>query len=298
MLPSNLALDPAATCEQIEAHLRYSLDHLQKDGIVLGLSGGLDSAVAAYLCARSTGAERITFLNLPDRDSKAIHQQHARLIADQLGIQLITQEITPIMKQMGVYDLLPFKFLPGQALKEILVRFGKRFSGKERIEDIIQMRFKPQAKSLVARGNAYASSKHRTRMVMLYQYADVHNLMVVGAANKTEWMTGTFSMWGCDHCADVMPILHLYRSQLIPLAEYLNIPEEIRTKNADPDILPGINDKEAFLGSFLEADQILRGLEQGISREELIQKHDPAWVERIINLHSLSAPMRQAPICL
>jgi NAD+ synthase len=63
--------------------------------------------------------------------------------------------------------------------------------------------------------------------------------MVVGAANRTEWLTGTFSKWGIDHCADIMPLLHLYRSQLEKIAEYIHVPEPIRKKAADPDVMPG-----------------------------------------------------------
>ncbi|MHA1483072.1 MAG: NAD(+) synthetase, partial [Candidatus Heimdallarchaeaceae archaeon] len=58
-------------------------------------------------------------------------------------------------------------------------------------------------------------------MVKIYQYANQHNLMVVGAANKTEWLTGTFCKWGVDHCADIMPVIHIYRSHLEEIAKYL-----------------------------------------------------------------------------
>ena len=108
-------------------------------------------------------------------------------------------------------------------------------------------------------------------------------------------MTGTFSQWGCDQCADVMPLVHLYRSQLYPLASYLHIPKVIIEKAADPDIIPGVHDKEELLGSFVEADRILIGLEEGISREELIQSCGAEAVDLIISLVELSRPMRESP---
>jgi NAD+ synthase len=132
-------------------------------------------------------------------------------------------------------------------------------------------------------------------MVMLYRYAEVHNLMVVGAANRTEWLTGTFSKWGVDHCADVMPLLHIYRSQLERLAEYLGVPDEIREKPADPDIMPGIHDKGALLGDFATADKILYGIHSGIGKNELSRIYGEINVNRILTLWELSKHMRESP---
>jgi NAD+ synthase len=132
-------------------------------------------------------------------------------------------------------------------------------------------------------------------MVLLYHHAEVSNLMVVGAANKTEVLTGTFSKWGCDQCADVMPIMHLYRSQLMPIAEYLRIPERVRTKPADPDVMPGVSDKGQLLGSFVVADQILWGLENGVGLSEMRTSFGQEAVERIVTLWELSRHMRESP---
>jgi len=122
--------------------------------------------------------------------------------------------------------------------------------------------------------------------------------MVIGAANKTEWMTGTFTQWGCDHSADVMPLLHLYRNQLEILAEHLNLPEEIQTKKADPDILPGLNDKGELLGSFGEADQILWGLENQIDLPDLEKRFSAEKVSYIQTLVRNSAHYRETPYSL
>jgi NAD+ synthase len=133
------------------------------------------------------------------------------------------------------------------------------------------------------------------RMVMVYQYAEIHNLMVVGAANRTEWLTGTFSKWGVDHCADIMPLLHLYRSQLEVIAEHLNVPEPIRDKAADPDVMPGIDDKGDLLGDFGAVDQVLIGLENDFDREKLILEFGQELVSRIVELNELSKHMRESP---
>ncbi|NJC96683.1 MAG: NAD(+) synthase [Anaerolineae bacterium] len=297
-IKEKLVIEPEQVCHQITNLLSEKLEALGKDGMLIGLSGGFDSAVVAYLAERSVGAGKLTLLNMPDRDSKRKHRQHAELIAKELGQPLKVQSLTPALRAAGVYRSLPIGLVPGERLKRSLVEWGRKASGLEASENLLAERLHPKADSLVARGNAYATFKHRMRMVFLYHHAQIHNLMVVGAANKTELLTGTFSQWGCDQCADVMPIVHLYRSQLSPLAEYLGLPEVVRKKAADPDVLPGVDDKGELLGSFELADQILWGLEHGIPEERLIDSFGQELFLRIKTLYELSRPMREVPYML
>ena len=179
-----------------------------------------------------------------------------------------------------------------------MVVFAKRRFLRESDESLLAERLKPPKNTFVARGNAYAIAKHRFRMVMVYQYAEVHHLMVVGAANRTEVLTGTFSKWGVDHCADVMPISHLFRSQVEELAAYLEIPDYLLHKPADPDVMPGVNNKGQMLGDFAIADQILSALEQGMDVERLKSVFDAPMVDRLHELYILSAHMRESPYAL
>jgi NAD+ synthase len=135
-------------------------------------------------------------------------------------------------------------------------------------------------------------------MIMVYQIADSEKLMVVGAANLTEWMTGTFSKWGVDHCADIMPIVHLYRTQVEQIAEHLEIPNYILNKPADPDLFAGLPDKGELLGGFNITDQILLSLDQGKNEEELYGKFDQDVVERVVMLKQFSCQMRESPYSL
>ncbi|MEN8242708.1 MAG: NAD(+) synthase [Chloroflexota bacterium] len=294
-IKEQLAIDPEQACHEIITLLNDKEKAMGKNGMVIGLSGGLDSAIVAYLAARSIGVENLTLLNMPDRDSKKVHRKHAKLIAKDLGIPLMIQNLTPTLRASGLYRTLPIGIVPGQRLKLALVKWGRKAVGLESSEKLLAKRLRAKAGSLVAKANAYATFKHRLRMVFLYQYAQVHNLLVVGAANKTEFLTGTFSQWGCDQCADVMPIAHLFRSQLPPLAEYLGLPEVVRSKVADPDVLPGVDDKGILLGTFEIADQILWGFENGISENHLIDSFGEAVVSQIKALYALSRPMREVP---
>lgn len=290
-----LELNLQQTTQEISAFLVQKQHDLRKDGVIIGLSGGLDSAVVAYLAVRALGRQSVRLLNLPERDSKAVHRRHAALVASQLGVELQVRQITSLLQALGAYKHLPTRFLPGRKLREILVRLDKALVQRGQSQELLERRFRAAPHSLVARGKAYAMAKHRLRMVLLYDHAEVANLMVVGAANRTELLTGSFTHWGCDQCADVMPILHLYRSQLPPLAEYLGVPQQVRSKPADPDILPGVDDKEALLGSFERVDRILYGLENGSDRSQLVAAFGQAAVQQIESLYHLSRPMRESP---
>jgi NAD+ synthase len=297
-LDQYLQIDPSAASREIEHFLRRKLDELHKQAILLGLSGGLDSTIVAYLAARAVGPEKVRLIYLPERDSKPLHGRHAQLVADRLGIPLQVRDMTSILEEIGIYDLLPISSVPLQGLRSLAARAGRRLLGFGPQSSVLKARLQAEPGSYIARGNAYGMTKHRLRMLLLYQQADLHGLMVVGAANRTEWFTGTFSLWGVDHCADVMPIIHLYRTQLQSLAVWLGVPEEILHIKADPDMVPGVDDKGALLGSFAQADRILAGIEHGLDRQQLIQLAPAEAVDHIISLYDLSKPMRESPFTL
>jgi NAD+ synthase len=290
-----LLVDPPKLCKIIEEKIRTTLKSLNRDGAVIGLSGGLDSAVAAKLTVRSLGADKVHLVNLPEKDSKKIHRNHAKQLADHLGIRLKVKPINSILRSTGTYKLLPLRFIPGRKLRTKLVEFGRNQYIPKNGESILIKRLKPKENSWLAKANAYVMAKHRIRMVILYQYAEVRNLMVVGAANRTEWLTGTFSKWGVDHCADIMPLVHLYRTQLEQLAKYIQIPKYIRNKAADPDIMPTIDNKGDMLNSFKLADQILYGMENNIGKNTLCQEYGEKNVELIYTLWEFSKHMRESP---
>jgi NAD+ synthase len=269
--------------------------YLNRDGAVLGFSGGLDSAFAAVLTSKACGREKTTLINLPERDSKPVHQRHAEEFANLLGCRFIKHSLTLPLITLGTYGLLPISLLPSNSLRGRLVKYGRNKFIKEDSDDLLLTRFNTKENSWQARGNAYSMAKHRLRMVWIYQYAETHNLMVVGAANKTEWMTGTFSKWGVDHCADIMPILHLYRTQVQEMAKVLCIPDNIVMKPADPDILPGLPDKNILLGDFKKVDDILKGIEEKKTKKELIENYDKDLVEKLYELVRISESMRVSP---
>jgi NAD+ synthase len=284
----------SAEINRIVEFIKVHITKFNRNGAVLGFSGGLDSAVAASLTAQALGKEKVILVNLPERDSKPVHQKHAQEFALYLGCRFIKHSLTVPLIALGTYGLLPISFLPSKALRGRLVEYGRSKVLGDDSKELLITRFNSEDNSWQARGNAYSMAKHRLRMVWIYQYAETHNLMVVGAANKTEWMTGTFSKWGVDHCADIMPIMHLFRTQVLEMAKLINIPDYIISKPADPDILPGLPDKNILLGDFKTVDEILFGIEEKIPKKELIEKYNMDLVEKLIELVSLSENMRMS----
>ena len=293
-----LEIDPAAEASRIEAFIRQQLESHQRGGIAIGLSGGLDSAVTAALAVRAVGAQKVTLVNLPERDSSPVHQRHARMYAKHLAARLEVIPISPILRAAGTYRLLPLRFVPGRDLRAKFVLWAKTRFLRRNKDSLLADRLRPPENEFVASGNAYAIAKHRIRMVRLYQFVETHHLMVAGAANRTEWLTGTFSKWGVDHCAEVMPIIHLYRSQVEAIGRYLELPAYLLDKPADPDVIPGVNDKAALLGDFETVDHILAGLELGLSPQALSADYPEETVSRLVDLLSLSRHMRESPYSL
>ena len=256
--------DDLANC--LEKFIRAYMEKLEREGVVFGLSGGVDSAVVAGLCKRAVGAEKTLALIMPEKDSKEEQAEDALALADELGISHLLIDITPHLKKLGVYKLFPLNkpFLP-KKLKETMVKraynYYQRKTGETpfsaSLAGLKGKKFSPYLK----KSNAYYRAKHRLRMLLLYLYGELENRLVVGATNKSEFHIGFFVKHGCDAAADIMPLLNLYKTQVKELAQFLNIPGRIIDKPPSPDIIPGLTDEKAIAISYEELDLILLALE-------------------------------------
>ena len=188
----NFKTHPPSICTGVEDFIQISLKDLKRSGAVIGLSGGLDSAVAAVLAVRSLGTEKIHLLYMPERDSGPVHREHARRLADHLGVPLTIKNITSVLTSAGTYRILGLGLIPWRKLRKRLVDYGRKKLLDHDDKGILSVRLSPGENSWAARGNTYGMTKHRIRAALVYQYAELRNLMVVGAANRTEVLTGTF----------------------------------------------------------------------------------------------------------
>jgi len=276
-LKSEMKINAEKVALSLENFIREYTDKLEREGVILGLSGGIDSAVIAALCTRAVGSKKTLTLIMPDKDSKKEHTKDALNFAQELGIEAKLIDITPYLEGLGVYKLfLLDKLLSLGKLKGTLIkkayRFYERKTGKISFLESLSGFKDKEYSSYLARGNAYYRAKHRLRMLLLYLYGEMQNRLIVGAANKSEYKIGFFVKHGCDDATDIMPLLNLYKTQVRELARYLNIPARIIEKPPSPDVVPGLTDDEEVIRiSYEKMDLILLALENGWKLVEIVK---------------------------
>lgn len=259
-------IDARLVADRAQEFIRREMDALQRDGAILGMSGGIDSSVVGTLLARAIGPDRVLALLLPERDSSPQSKTDALREIERLGLAHREVDLTPILKPVGVYEMLPLKMLGARRIKESVVRWQHR-SQTDAIGDLpfrrglLGTRGLGKEKRLIDAGLAYARVKHRARLLVLYYFAELENRLVVGTTNRSEAMTGFVVKWG-DNVADIEPILPLYKTQVRQLAAFLEVPDDIIRKAPSPDLLPGIVDEMALGIDYETLDRILEGLDQ------------------------------------
>ncbi len=221
---SQLAMDSKQEAERICSFIARAVGKLGKKGVVIGLSGGLDSAVVAYLCVRTLTPNRVHGLILPERDSDPRSMGDARGLAEELGIEAEEINLTPILSALGAYCPIP-----RISARPWLVRaIYKRFKKKKGVSYLIHSLGPPAERSEFSFA-CFALPKLRMRMIMLYQRASQLNYAVIGTTNRTEWEVGHYDRYG-DGACDIDPIVHLYKTQVRSLARYLGVPAGIIAK--------------------------------------------------------------------
>jgi NAD+ synthase len=295
-----LSIDPARVAKTIEGFLRDQAAALRREGAILGMSGGIDSALVATLAVRAWGPDQVLALLLPERDSSPDSERDALGLIRRLGIRHKKVDLAPMLAALGIYKRVPLRLLASRTIKAAVVRqqheqqtkaLGERPFGA----GLLGTQGLARQRTLDA-GQAYARAKHRMRLVTLYFHAELENRLVLGTTNKSEAMTGFVVKWG-DNVADVEPILPLYKTQVRELAAYLAIPEPILEKAPSPDLLPGITDEYALGIRYERLDQILWRLEKGRSPAAIAGELqvDVRQVDAVSDLVRRSAHMRELP---
>jgi NAD+ synthase len=276
-LKAEMKIKPEKVALSLENFIIEYTEKLEREGVILGLSGGIDSAVIAALCVRALGPKKTFALIMPEKDSKKEHTEDALNFAGELGIEVKLIDITPYLEELGVYKLFPLdKLLSLGKLKGALIkkayRFYERKTGKIPFLESLSGFKDKEFNSYLAKGNAYYRAKHRLRMMLLYFYAELENRLVVGASNKSEYKIGYFVKHGCDDATDIMPLLNLYKTQVREIAQYLNIPARIVKKPPSPDVMPGLTDDEEVMKiSYEKMDLILLALEKGWKLSDIVK---------------------------
>ena len=241
--PSALELNLLDVETRIKRFIRTYVENSGAKGIVLGMSGGIDSNTIAALSALAIGGDKVLGLMLPEKETynpKDI--EDAQAVADKFGVQTQLCEITPALE--GFYKSIPV-FDPADRL---------------------------------CKGNI----KARTRMVYIYYHANKLNKIVCGSSDKSETMMGYFTKWG-DVAADIAPIMDLYKTQVRKLAEHIGIPTDLATKPSTPALWPNQSAEGELGIKYEVLDLILFGLERFMSIKEIAEQLniEEAEVEKI-----------------
>jgi len=292
-MTNGLNIDAEKVAERLEADMRNSMEKLNREGMVLGLSGGLDSAVIACLCRRILPGNKIMALIMPEKETSKENMKDAADLAKNLNIQYHVIYLDPFLESANIRFPIPFL---NYRLKSMLVRFFyrkmKKSTGETPFLTLLKGARGYSFKKYLNKGTANYRFKHRLRLTFLYQAAEETNRLAVGAANKTEYLTGFFVKFGIDHNSDIMPLLDLYKSQVKKLAHYLEVPEKIINKAPTPDMIPGITDELAFEIPYEDLDKILYAIENDMPLQGILKEKE-AYVKSLIDN---SAHMRNIDI--
>lgn len=224
-----LEIDFSEAEKRICRFIKEYIDNAGAKGIVLGLSGGIDSATIAALSSRAIGGENVLGLMLPEEENFSQKDiDDAKVVADRFNLKTQICDLSPVLKSF---------------YKEIPV-----FDPKDRL----------------CKGNV----KARTRMIYLYYNANKFNKIVCGSSDKSETMMGYFTKWG-DAAADITPIMDLYKTQVRHLAIHLGISKELALKPSTPALWPAQMAETELGIRYETLDLVLYGLERFMTSKEI-----------------------------
>ena len=262
-LPVELSIDTDVARRVIGEFIREQLRQAGFQRAVLGLSGGVDSALVAYLVAEAIGADKLHAVLMPYRSSSAASRSDAETVVADLGCSSELVEITAMVD--GYYG----------------ADAGPGASGTDGL-----------TASALRRGNFAA----RMRMAVLYDRSVTWGGLVVGTGNKTESLIGYTTLFGDSACA-FNPIGDLYKSQVRQLAVAVGVPDAIIRKAPSADLWPGQTDESEGGFSYPVLDRLLFWrVDKRRSIEEMADLgFAPAMVERMDRMVAGAEFKRQVP---
>lgn len=275
-----LKIDPETTSLRIESAIQTIVQkQLKRKGVVVGLSGGIDSSVVAALCTRALGTDRVLGLMMPERECSLASLRLGATLAEHLQLPVITEEITGLLRTAGCYARRD------DAIRKLVPDFGPMHSCKLVTADLTAGARYPYPSLMIETPDgaskkvhltsrtyleivAASNFKQRVRAMLEYYYADRLQYAVAGTPNRLEFDQGFFVKNG-DGAADLKPIAHLYKSQVRQLAEFYNLPAEIRERPSTTDTFSLEQSQEEFyFGISLRAfDLCLYGKNYSIAAE-------------------------------
>jgi NAD+ synthase len=292
-----LDLDWDAEASRIERALRAAVRDLGKRGLIVAVSGGIDSSVSAALAVRALGPSRVFCLMLPDRDSAPQSLARGKALVSWLEVPHHVQDITSTLEAIGCYEQRD------RAVRSVFPAYGRDWPYKIVIQGGLDGRYNtfdlvvrepnaPEGHEQRQRLGATAffqliaatNYKQRIRKAIEYFHADRLNYAVTGTPNRLEYDQGFFVKNG-DGAADVKPIAHLYKTQVYRMARHLGLPSDICAASPTTDTysLPQGQDEFYFALPYEQMDYALWARNNGIAAAELAEffQITPERAERI-----------------
>jgi NAD+ synthase len=279
-----LKLDSEKEVQKITAQIRTILSKkLKRRGLVVALSGGIDSSVTAGLAVKAIASKRVFALLMPERHSSDDTLDLSASVADTFKISRAHENISGILEALGFYKRYD------DAVRQAIPEYGEGWKSKIVIPSTLENKgfnlFSVVAQS--PDGNtvkqrlpleayleivAATNFKQRTRKMLEYYHADRLNYAVTGTPNRLEYDQGFFVKLG-DGAADIKPIAHLYKTQVYQLAEYLGVPEQVRKRPPTTDTYSLAQGQDEFYFSlpYDKMDLCLYGMNNGYSAEQVAE---------------------------
>ena len=225
----------------------FLVSEIGKTGLkkaVLGLSGGLDSALVAALAARALGKENVTGILMPYKTSSAKSIEDALKVVENTGINSLKIEISAFVDTFAANNMT-----------------NPEFSRKGRL------------------GNIMA----RTRMITLFDFSAANGAIVLGTGNKSEIELGYFTMFG-DGASAINPIGSLYKTDIFEFARFLGLPASVIEKAPSADLFEGQTDEGEIGYSYIQMDPVIHAVSDlGMSEEEIIREGFDEKLVRFVN---------------
>jgi NAD+ synthase len=279
-----LHVDPRAEADRISAFIREQVTrNYHRKGVVVGMSGGLDSAVVACLCVRALGPEAVLGLILPERESNPVSERFAWAQIEKLGIAGERIDLTPILEVLGTYrekDEVISRLCPSfdPARDTTKVKLPGDLLNRDSFNVFSLVVTKPDGAVSTHRLRASdfqaleaaQNMKTRSRMMQLYHRAEKMHRVVAGTTNRTELDEGFFVKYG-DGGVDMEPLAHLYKTQVFQLGRHIGVTEEILNRMPSPDTWSGqVGDEEFYYRLPIETlDILLYAWNNGVPDEDV-----------------------------
>jgi NAD+ synthase len=278
------------------------IGNLRRQGGVVGISGGIDSSVTLALTVKALGPDKVVGLMLPEKDSSGESKTLALKLAAQFGVQALEEDITSALEGFGCYkrrDEAVSRVFPEYNPIDYKMKIGVGQRGiNQNLPPVFSLTIVDKAgvsQNKILPATEYlqivaaSNFKQRCRMSMLYYHAERLYYAVVGTPNKHEVEQGFFVKYG-DGGADIMPISHLYKTQVYQLAEYLEIPEEIVKRTPTTDTYTAEQTQEEFFYQlpFWDMDMIWYGFENGYPPVEVGRVMDKSEQEIEMVYHNFT----------